>query len=382
LHILFVNHYHLDSNSGIHIFNLANQLTQLGVQCTVCVPDHKETVDALGRCDFSVENFRDLQRNMRPGDVDLIHAWTPRERVRTMTEILANGFKAPYVVHLEDNEEAILQLSLKMPLAEILDLPSSRLAALIPKHLSHPIRYKQFLAKARGVTMLMDTLQEFCPENLPIQVFWAGYEDEIRWQRPLDEALRRDLNIAPDEYVVVYTGNVHMANRQEVFSLYLAVGLLNRRGLPTRLIRTGTDFVRMYDEPVEMLDQYCISLGHVSRAELPAILSIADALVQPGKADTFNLYRFPSKLPEYLASGKPVILPLANIGRFLKDNEEAVLLRQGNALEIAQKLEALLPDQVRRDKIGKGGRQFAETNLKWHESTKKLLNFYLRLMQA
>lgn len=380
MHILFVNYHHLDSNSGIHIFNLANQLSKRGVTCTVCVPDHKEKTDALGSRTFDVQTFEEAKRLMFPGRVDLIHAWTPRENVRGMTETLAKGCGAPYAVHLEDNEEALLESNLGMPMMALLDLPEARLNSLIPEHLSHPVRYRQFLKNARGLTMVMDTLQAFGPENEAMDVIWPGYEEALSWHRPPDHSLRQRLGIASQEYVVVYTGNVHNANCREVFSLYLAVGLLNRRGVRTRLVRTGTDYVRLYDKHLKMLDQYCISLGHISRADLPALLSIADALVQPGRADAFNAYRFPSKLPEYLASGKPVLLPAVNIGRFLKDEDEAILLKDGNALEIAQKLEALFPDQARREQIGEGGRRFAEKNLKWSLSAEKLLHFYEKVL--
>lgn len=380
MHILFVNYHHLDSNSGIHIFNLANHLSRLGVKCTVCVPNHKETAQALGSCDFDIYEFDELTRLMRPGLVDLIHAWTPRERVRMMTETLAHGYDTTYVVHLEDNEENILEANLGTSVKNLLDLPDKHLDVLISKDFSHPMRYKQFIAQARGVTMVIDTLGNFIPETKAKTVIWPGYEENLQWYRTADESLRRRLNIAPEEYVVVYTGNVHSANQQEVFSLYLAVGLLNRCGVSTRLVRTGTDSVPLYDNTLKSLDKFCIPLGHVPRSQLPNILSIADVLVQPGKTDVFNIYRFPSKLPEYFASGKPVLLPAVNIGNFLKDEEDAILLKQGNAVEIAQKLELLFPDRERCKKIGRAGQQFAEGNLKWMYSAEKLLEFYQRLL--
>lgn len=382
MHILFVTYHHLDSNSGIHIYNLANQLSHLGVTCTVCVPDHKETVKALGDANFEVQNFDNLRKSLVLKRVDLIHAWTPRERVRLMVEQLVNTVKLPYLVHLEDNEEYLLQSNMNMSADEILAMPKSRLNTLIPEHLSHPIKYKQFLVESCGVTMVINTLQDFVPKNKPSQVIWAGYEEAIRWQVTGDIPLRKKLNIPSEDFVVAYTGNVHASNYIEVFSLYLAVGILNRIGVRTRLIRTGTDFVTLYDKNLSILDQYCISLGRVTRSELPDILATADVLVQPGKDDFFNSYRFPSKLPEYLASGKPVLLPATNIGNFLKDNEQAILLYKGNALEIAQKLKMLFADHNRRKRIGDAGKKFAEDNLKWSDGARKLFYFYQEILSS
>ena len=249
-----------------------------------------------------------------------------------------------------------------------------------PQFLSHPHRYKEFLGKARGITVLVDTLREFCPSNMLSEVIWPGYEVEMDWAIQPDTRLRKKLGIGLDNRVIVYTGNVHSANRKEVFSLYLAVGLLNQRGITTRIVRTGKNFIPLFDESLEVLKDFSINLGHVKRRELPAILSLADALVQPGRADKFNNYRFPSKLPEYLASGKPVLLPATNIGCYLKDGEECILLQQGHALEISQKLELLWQDKVLGKKIGDAGRKFAERNLRWDQSAEKLHSFYQRLL--
>ena len=91
------------------------------------------------------------------------------------------------------------------------------------------------------------------------------------------------------------------------------------------------------------------SSGTWSRGrEVPGYLALADAYVQPGAPDEFNRYRLPSKLPEFLSMGRPVILPACNLGNELVDGEEALLLREGSALEIAARIENLLDAPERR----------------------------------
>jgi len=48
LSVAFVNHHDFRSNSGIHIFNLANELAELGVRCTVLVPGDPRSVRLVG----------------------------------------------------------------------------------------------------------------------------------------------------------------------------------------------------------------------------------------------------------------------------------------------------------------------------------------------
>jgi glycosyltransferase involved in cell wall biosynthesis len=379
--VLFVNYAHLDSNSGIHIFNLANQLTELGAECTVCVPKQKETVAALGEPSFETLNIADFHKNKSGRTFDLIHFWTPRQVVRKMAVKLLGMYPCPYVVHLEDNEEFLIEAYTGLSPRTLSRLPSFLLDLVIPSYMSHPIRYKRFLARANGITVITDALRNFSPVNIPSEIVWAGYQEDLDWDMPRDFGFKQRLGIADRNFVVVYTGNVHAANRQEVGSLYQAIALMRSRGYAVKLVRTGMDHVRFLDSSLNaMKNEFCIDLGRVPRSQLPSILSIADALVQPGTPGPFNDYRFPSKVPEYLASGRPLVLPKANIGMVLKDHEECLLLEKGDAVEIAQKLEELFSNEVLRKKIGSAGRNFAEQHLKWNHIAGKLYSFYLSLV--
>jgi glycosyltransferase involved in cell wall biosynthesis len=376
MNVVFVNHNSFASNSAGHIFHLANELVALGVDCTVAVPGDVHTVAELGTAKFRAGTYDEVLGSPPGGrGPTLIHAWTPREIVRRYTETLSTRIGCGYVVHLEDNEESILARTLGLS-----DAALHRADLEVPESLSHPLRYRLFLAGAAGVTALIDRLLEFKPDLLPGQVFWPAFDKELDWGRPRDERLAEQIGLAPSERVVVYTGNVHPANQREVSSLYLALALLRRRGVPVRLVRTGVDFAAPHGAPLaETMAEMVISLGLRRRSELPAILSLADALVQPGGPDAFNDYRFPSKLPEFLASGRPVLLPRSNIGRYLTDGDQCVLLEVGNALEIARKLEALLADDERRRKIGAAGRAFALERLSWPKAARELKAFYERL---
>ena len=121
-------------------------------------------------------------------------------------------------------------------------------------------------------------------------------------------------------------------------------------------------------------------LGDVPWREIPGYLALADAYVQPGAPDDFNRYRLPSKLPEFFAMGRPVILPACNLGNELTDGEDALLLRQGDALEIAARIEQLLDDQVLARRLGERARSFALERLSWPRNAEGLAAFYRRLL--
>ena len=266
---------------------------------------------------------------------DLVHAFTPRENVRRLSEAIVTRYRCPYVVHFEDNEEIVLADELGAEaFAELAALPLALSDAIVRPHRTHPVRGRAFLDGAAGMTALLDTLLEFKPDHVPGTVFWPGL-DEALLDTPGDSgALRTELGLDPDEFVLVYTGNIHDSNLAEVRSLYLAVGALRSAGERVTLVKTGWNHVDM-----SWVDEYGLGegvreLGFVPRERLWQLLGLADALVQPGGPNAFNDYRFPSKLPDFLASGKPVVLPAANIGRYLRDGVDALVLERGDATEI------------------------------------------------
>src|SRR5205814_5448765 len=182
----------------------------------------------------------------------------------------------------------------------------------------------------------VDRLLELQPDGLPTEVVWPAFEPELFTGEPPEPDLRRRLGIADGEAVLVYAGNAHRSNAAELRSLYLAVAALNRAGRRVKLVRLGRDYVRFVESELKSIERHVVRVPLQPRSEVPRYLRLADVLVQPGRADGFNDYRLPSKLPEFFATGRPVVLPATNLGRVAADGEECLLLRRGDALEIAQ----------------------------------------------
>jgi glycosyltransferase involved in cell wall biosynthesis len=233
--------------------------------------------------------------------------------------------------------------------------------------------------------VIVDTLGDFVPSSVPIHVLEPGVDSEKF--APAAKASERtavlaELGISAKAKVIVYHGNMHAANQREVFSLYCAVNILRRRGHDVHLLRAGRDYSPGVDVSFDSLKGAVTELGFLDDARLLQVLKTADAYVQPGAADAFNIYRLPSKLPEFLALGRPVLLPAANIGRQVKDGVEALVLRRGDGSEIADRLATIFEDKTRANALGKSGRLYAKTNLDWAEKTQGLQQFYERILSG
>src|SRR5262245_29938798 len=111
MNIVFVNPATFESNSAIQMFHLANELVARGAECICVVPSNKESVQGCGEPRFRIYEYAEVRSALlrfrdgrRP---DLIHAWTPREGVRTLVRDLVQTYSCPYLVHLEDNEDYV-----------------------------------------------------------------------------------------------------------------------------------------------------------------------------------------------------------------------------------------------------------------------------------
>ena len=80
--------------------------------------------------------------------------------------------------------------------------------------------------------------------------------------------------------------------------------------------------------------------------------------------------------------GRPVVLPHCNIGNDLSDGVNALLLEEGTAPEIADRVEELVADPSLADRLGRGAREFALQHLNWHDNAVSLLDFYRRVMAS
>ena len=381
MNVLFVSHCDFHGNSAFHVLAVAHELFARGHSPAISVPDDPRTIKDLGRPPFPILGFAEAERKPVPfpdgRGPDLIHAFTPREHVRQLTMAAVARYGSPYVVHLEDNEGIILADAIGADAYErIGTLPLAESDPIVGPRLSHPVRAGRFLDGAAGMTAVIDTLLEFKPPSVPGAVFWPGFDEALLALPENTASLRSEFRIAADDFVLVYTGNIHDSNLGEVRSLYLAVGALRDAGYPVTLLKTGWNHVDMKWVKKAGLRKAVRDLGFVRRERVWKVIAVADALVQPGRSDAFNDYRFPSKLPDFLASGRPVILPATNIGRYLRDGVDALLLERGDVDEIVDAVQRLVADPKLSERVGANGRDFALSKLRWSENVDSIVALY------
>lgn len=380
MNILFVNYGDFTTNSLNHIAGFANVLCRRGHACTVAVPSGRETFAAVRDPLFAPATYAELL--YRPAcfpdgrPADLIHAWTPREGVRKFVLAYQARAQARLVVHLEDNEEHLIETWMGRPFAELQDCLDSEIVAALQGGLPHPVRHRNLMRLADGITVIVDGLRRLVPAGVPAHTLWPGVDLSFYAPRPPDPALARELGVRPFEKVIVYTGSRTFANEPEMRELYEAVRLLNRRGRPARLLHTGFSSPEFQAGFAAAFRDVAVELGFVDKARLPGLLALADVLVQPGHPGPFNDLRLPSKIPEFLAAGRPVVMPAANVGLEVTDGAQACLLRTGSPAEIADACIRIFDDPALAERLGREGRAFAVARFDLKANTAALAGFY------
>jgi glycosyltransferase involved in cell wall biosynthesis len=385
MRVVFVMYGPLDVNSAIQAFHFGNELTEQGWEVTLAGVGDPQRIEAVGHPLFECVSHETLAERARAGTIPregtIVTGWTPREPVRRLVTSLVSQLRVPYAIHLEDNEHYLVETITGMSMEELQRLPLKTQDRLAPPHLIHPSHHLEFLRGAAGLTVITEELNDFNAGHRPHHVARPGIDAErFNPERPTRKT-REQLGLRPEEFVLVYHGTIHYANQHEMMSLYVAVQLLRRRGHPVRLVRLGhSEFGGVDPRAFRAVSDGVLELGQIDWREVPDYLALADAFVQPGACDDFNRYRLPSKLPEFLAMGRPVIVPHCNIGHDLTHGENALLLEQGNAVEIMAQVEDLIADRELAERLGRGARKFALEELSWSANAAALGDFYREMM--
>ncbi|MFZ2340219.1 MAG: glycosyltransferase family 4 protein [Bacteroidales bacterium] len=105
-----------------------------------------------------------------------------------------------------------------------------------------------------------------------------------------------------------------------------------------------------------------IYLGSLPRESIPSFLHGAEVLALPRPDSRQAQGGFPTKLGEYLASGRPVcVTKVGEIPAYLQNNESAFLSEPGNIESYVDSLRIALTNRSLAKRVGENGRKVAET---------------------
>jgi colanic acid biosynthesis glycosyl transferase WcaI len=180
--------------------------------------------------------------------------------------------------------------------------------------------------------------------------------------RPLDvpSGFRRELGLAQDAVVVLYSGNLGEKQGLEVL-VQAAERTLSENDLVWVLAGSGSARPRLEALSSGLSNVRWLPLQPLKR--LNELLNLADIHVLPQRADAADLV-MPSKLTGMLASGRATVATAADgtqVGQVM--DECGVRVPPGDAQALAHAVIGLAHDESRRRALGAKARAYAERHL-------------------
>lgn len=94
-----------------------------------------------------------------------------------------------------------------------------------------------------------------------------------------------------------------------------------------------------------------------------------------------NNGRWPSKINDYLASGKPIVsTPISDI-KIIFEREKIGILTEDTPEDLSNAILKLLKDKDLQIYLGQKGREYAEKRLNWEILASELNKFYYRAFE-
>ena len=116
--------------------------------------------------------------------------------------------------------------------------------------------------------------------------------------------------------------------------------------------------------------------GKLPRTAIPAYMYNAEILTLARPRSIVADAGFPSKLTEYLATGKPVVVTrVGEIPVYLKDNENAFLSEPDSVDAFTDKLDYVLCNYQLAKKIGESGRELTYGIFNYNHQASRIINF-------
>jgi glycosyltransferase involved in cell wall biosynthesis len=388
LNILFVLYGDLNSNTAIPITLFAKHLHVQGHQCAIAVPQRPDPAKAILNSFLPAFGFDQiLEKNcaiFAQGErAHIVHACTPRMVVYEFICEYMNIIPTPIAIYLEDSEDWISHAALEATESSILSFANQEINERLPKHLSHPFDSLYFIGLCDLAILIQKKLAVTAPPFIPQKIVPWGYDLE-EFQNRLEgiDRVREKYDIPTTAKVIVYPGGINLQTASSIKDLCEAVIQINQQGMHCILVRTGpgplTEIYPNDDYPKNIIRD----LGVISRSDIPSLLNIADVFVQPGRINRFEDLRLPSKIPEFLAMGKPLLLPNCHIADMFEDGIDAMILKTGEPQEIAAKCLEIFSDEELSARLGKKARLIALEHFDINKQTNLLVEAYQETIRS
>lgn len=211
------------------------------------------------------------------------------------------------------------------------------------------------LLRPQVIAISQAVAAQFSSQNVPVELIYNGIPlDQFTPEEP-DPSLKRELQLSPEEEVLVIVGRLTPWKGHR--TLLEALAILSTQRPQVRLLVVGevAFWEASYGEELERLAEDLGVADRVSwlgfREDVPAILRLCDLFVLPSEDEPFGRV-----LIEAMAVGKPVVATRSGgAPEVVVDGETGALVPPGDEKSLAAALGDLLSDRSKAAALGQGG---------------------------
>ncbi len=206
-----------------------------------------------------------------------------------------------------------------------------------------------------------------------ITTIYNGIDIARFYQPDARDTTRAGLGLAPDAFVMTYTGR--LIGGKGIEDLLRATARLAPDHPQARALIVGEGEL---DAPLKQLAADLSVTDRVVfsgfRRDIPAVLAASDVFVLPSFSEGL-----PLSLLEAMAAHKPVVAShVGGIPEVVTDGETGLLVAPGDVPGLTAALASLMDDPARRERIGSQGRQHVQD----HFSVARMVEQYQTLYEA
>jgi hypothetical protein len=339
--ILIVVDSDSESNSSYHVVNVALHLQRLGYEVGVQFSNFTEGVslDLLNAASIRVSLIGKKQ-----GRIDYLYLWSPRNVQRSLVSYY--DFEK-LITHIEDNEWLLS------------DLSGSK---------NDKDSINEILLKSNLITYVNSNVIGMIPVEVKSFLLLPGVDDFTFFNG--DTWIS---SVSKTAGFYLYAGNVTDFVLEGLTNVGLAINKMNHlNGTNYFLFVTGIDWTG----ELEARLPHVLLIGNFLKKELvSALMKKSIANLQCGSNKAFDDYRFPSKLPEYLVSGRPLLTEGFDLDFRLMDEVNCLMIKGAAITDWLEAFENLFFMPVNSVKeITSNAHKMASEDLNWFNSVSRLAN--------
>ncbi len=233
---------------------------------------------------------------------------------------------------------------------------------------------EHFRAEADGTTAICSTLEKKALAlGIPadtIRLIPDGSDTE-RFQAIERQTYRSPLGLSSESLILGYVGSIFHQD-----ALLMAQAFDRVADLESRAHLLVAGYCPIAISELSRHPQRITQTGPLDDARLQQYLSCCDLFLLPLNNSNANQGRWPHKLNDYMALGRPTVATSVGDVQPLFNETHIGLLSRDQPEEFASQALKLLQNPQLRDEMGKKARQVAEERFSWEKLTDQLETLY------